>query len=147
MQVEQANFVQYQGRNDASNNAQLQPLLDQRIEVNNEVERINRQFRVLAVLDLLVGLQRQEQQINNNELYRLNEDERMRLESGDCPVCMWSYQDDQLESLISLPCNDSHIFHENCIIPWLNHNHSCPLCRKIVTQEALNKFRNNAAAH
>jgi hypothetical protein len=46
-----------------------------------------------------------------------------RQKDGDCPTC-W----DELESPIRLNCG--HRFCESCIIPWLEGNDSCPICRK-----------------
>jgi len=41
-----------------------------------------------------------------------------------------------------LECN--HIFHVNCITPWLSKNNlTCPCCRTIVSQEFMNKHNIN----
>jgi E3 ubiquitin-protein ligase RNF115/126 len=45
-------------------------------------------------------------------------------ESG-CSVCKEDYEYDQ--TAIKLPC--SHIFHDECILPWLKERNSCPTCR------------------
>lgn len=43
-----------------------------------------------------------------------------------CAICMDSINDQY--DLIKLPCN--HLFHaERCIIPWIERNASCPVCR------------------
>jgi hypothetical protein len=42
-----------------------------------------------------------------------------------CSVCKDFFELDQ--SLINLPCK--HLFHEDCILPWLNERNSCPTCR------------------
>ncbi len=54
----------------------------------------------------------------------INEVKKMAAESS-CSVC----KDDFLieQSLIKLPCN--HIFHDDCILPWLKERNSCPTCR------------------
>jgi len=43
-----------------------------------------------------------------------------------CSVCMEDYQKD--ETVHKLPCD--HLFHENCIVPWLELHDTCPVCRK-----------------
>ncbi|KAK9923140.1 hypothetical protein M0R45_031573 [Rubus argutus] len=63
--------------------------------------------------------------------------EKVRLDSLDfatrsspCPICLEDFEEpsggvDQL--LPRLPC--LHHFHLHCIIPWLEKNHLCPVCR------------------
>jgi len=43
-----------------------------------------------------------------------------------CSVCMEDYNVD--ETVHKLPCD--HLFHENCIVPWLELHDTCPVCRK-----------------
>ncbi|KAK4402719.1 E3 ubiquitin-protein ligase RING1-like [Sesamum angolense] len=42
-----------------------------------------------------------------------------------CSICLEEFSDGGLGT--RLPC--SHMFHENCIVRWLQGNHVCPLCR------------------
>ncbi|KAH8278961.1 hypothetical protein KR018_011780 [Drosophila ironensis] len=43
-----------------------------------------------------------------------------------CSIC---WEDFKLEETVrKLPC--SHLYHENCIVPWLNLHSTCPICRK-----------------
>ncbi|XP_072294949.1 E3 ubiquitin-protein ligase RNF126-like [Eucyclogobius newberryi] len=44
----------------------------------------------------------------------------------ECPVCKEDYSVG--ENVRQLPC--SHMFHNNCIIPWLEQHDTCPVCRK-----------------
>jgi hypothetical protein len=41
-----------------------------------------------------------------------------------CTICK---EECSTDNWIKLDC--SHFFHENCIIPWLKDNNSCPICR------------------
>ncbi|XP_014322668.1 E3 ubiquitin-protein ligase RNF126 isoform X4 [Myotis yumanensis] len=47
----------------------------------------------------------------------------------ECPVCKDDYE--LGERVRQLPCN--HLFHDNCIVPWLEQHDSCPVCRKSLT--------------
>lgn len=43
----------------------------------------------------------------------------------ECSVCRDQYKLD--EEIINMPC--AHIFHTDCLMPWLNEHNSCPVCR------------------
>lgn len=45
--------------------------------------------------------------------------------SQQCPVCLKEFDAGTMAKL--MPCR--HIFHKECIIPWLQKTNSCPLCR------------------
>lgn len=52
---------------------------------------------------------------------------RMKMgKSGkDCTICYNGFK--QGEKIRRLPCK--HIFHDSCILPWLENNITCPNCR------------------
>jgi len=45
-------------------------------------------------------------------------------EGPTCSICLCEYE--KGEKLIQLPCK--HVFHEDCITSWTDHNTRCPLC-------------------
>ncbi|KAF3627782.1 putative peroxidase N-like isoform 1 [Capsicum annuum] len=51
--------------------------------------------------------------------------------SKNCSICMEEFVIDSEAS--QLPCN--HLFHNDCIVPWLNRSNTCPLCRHKLPQE------------
>lgn len=59
--------------------------------------------------------------VNNENRDEIN---KMSGEAG-CSVCKEDYESDQ--TAIKLPC--SHLFHDECILPWLKDRNSCPTCR------------------
>ena len=42
-----------------------------------------------------------------------------------------------------LPCDIRHYFHTNCIEDWFKVNNVCPLCKKVITKEDLDKFEHD----
>lgn len=43
----------------------------------------------------------------------------------ECAICLDSMSDDDI---LALPC--AHVFHEDCVRPWVHQNHTCPTCRR-----------------
>ena len=41
-----------------------------------------------------------------------------------CPICQYDVKNKEVVK--RLPC--SHIYHSECIIPWLKRQKACPLC-------------------
>jgi len=48
---------------------------------------------------------------------------------GDCGICLCAME--KGEKIIPLPCqpNHNHVFHQECIEPWLRNHRTCPTCR------------------
>ena len=49
----------------------------------------------------------------------------------ECIICFVQYEEG--DELITLPCDNRHIFHEKCIETWLKSNNTCPLCKTPIT--------------
>lgn len=49
-----------------------------------------------------------------------------------CPICQQHSNDDK--PLVRLPCHDTHIYHDECILVWLQQPHvnTCPSCRAVL---------------
>lgn len=52
---------------------------------------------------------------------------------SSCIICFNKFKDS--DTIIVLPCYDSHVFHEKCIENWLQRNDSCPLCKKSIKEQ------------
>eukprot|EP01080_Neovahlkampfia_damariscottae_P009577 gene9577-1780_t len=52
-------------------------------------------------------------------------DEEHILDDASCPICIEAFEI-STKALV-LPCN--HLFHEKCLIEWLQKRATCPLCR------------------
>ncbi|KAG5231846.1 E3 ubiquitin-protein ligase [Salix suchowensis] len=49
-----------------------------------------------------------------------------------CAVCLEDFE--PRESVMLTPCN--HMFHEECIVPWVKSNGKCPVCRFVLCDHA-----------
>jgi len=43
-----------------------------------------------------------------------------------CIICMENYREN--ETVVEMPCDKRHCFHENCIMTWLEKANKCPMC-------------------
>ena len=43
---------------------------------------------------------------------------------NECPICLEILDD---TPTITLPCG--HIYHDQCLLDWFEHNMTCPICR------------------
>ena len=50
------------------------------------------------------------------------------VEVKECSICLIEFVQD--EWVIKLRCNETHVFHEDCVSEWIKKsNFTCPLCR------------------
>lgn len=84
---------------------------------------------------LLAHLQRQhedqgpapatEDAIGQLEIKQLSKEDAEKLENETCAVCQDKYKEN--DQVTCLPCK--HIYHKDCVIPWLKMHCTCPVCR------------------
>jgi hypothetical protein len=43
-----------------------------------------------------------------------------------CSICLMDFESG--DRLAALPCSPLHVFHANCVVPWLRIQKRCPLC-------------------
>ncbi|ORY97783.1 hypothetical protein BCR43DRAFT_523899 [Syncephalastrum racemosum] len=58
--------------------------------------------------------------------------EKERESQTDCAVCKEEFEIH--ETVTELPC--AHLFHDDCIKPWLKVNGTCPVCRRSLNSES-----------
>jgi hypothetical protein len=44
-----------------------------------------------------------------------------------CHICIDQYKEG--ETIVALPCNQRHHFHQQCLAEWIKVSHTCPICR------------------
>jgi hypothetical protein len=65
-----------------------------------------------------------------HELERIKIEEQMiEYEAMTCSVCLVELS--VVSKAIQLPNPCSHVYHEECIMKWLNRSNTCPMCRPV----------------
>ena len=54
-------------------------------------------------------------------------------EDASCVICCANFGED--DEVTELECDNRHIFHTECLRPWLEKSLSCPICRMKVKDE------------
>ncbi|KAK2702072.1 E3 ubiquitin-protein ligase RNF115-like [Artemia franciscana] len=111
------------------------------IQLFNGLERNSQRFREMIYISDLLNQEEDigphptpTEKIQSLETVGITETEVKQ--DLQCSVCLESYKIQ--ESVRKLPCN--HLFHSRCVVPWLELNGSCPLCRKTVVEEEKNRY-------
>eukprot|EP00826_Nyctotherus_ovalis_P036157 TRINITY_DN3188_c0_g1_i15.p1 TRINITY_DN3188_c0_g1~~TRINITY_DN3188_c0_g1_i15.p1 ORF type:complete len:243 (-),score=50.39 TRINITY_DN3188_c0_g1_i15:217-945(-) len=50
---------------------------------------------------------------------------------NECVICLSDFNGK--EEVVVLSCHSSHIFHEKCMIEWIQRSDLCPVCRKEIS--------------
>ncbi|RDX60090.1 E3 ubiquitin-protein ligase RNF133, partial [Mucuna pruriens] len=84
---------------------------------------------------------------NNNTAKPLKEKKGEKDEDGkSCAICLEDFEPN--EEVMLTPCN--HMFHEDCIVPWLTSKGQCPVCRFVICERGRGNpspFNNNDIAN
>ncbi|MDR3548371.1 MAG: RING finger protein [Candidatus Pacebacteria bacterium] len=68
------------------------------------------------------------EKVRRNLRYQTYLFERERFEVTDCTICLGRFEESDFVCL--LLCHSSHVFHERCILAWLEKQVTCPICRQ-----------------
>jgi hypothetical protein len=60
-----------------------------------------------------------------NEKYCKKNEKTNKIENPNCCICLSDISNG--EDTVLLPCG--HLFHDPCVLEWLNKNNTCPICR------------------
>ena len=53
----------------------------------------------------------------------------------ECIICLKPIDGDDVVAI--LPCNETHVFHCQCVRKWLDQNNNCPICRAELSDDFL----------
>jgi len=51
-------------------------------------------------------------------------------EPRSCPICLEALED--AAEALEMPCSVRHVFHQTCLLTWLDSRNSCPVCRHLL---------------
>eukprot|EP00923_Selenidium_pygospionis_P013126 GHVN01022687.1.p1 GENE.GHVN01022687.1~~GHVN01022687.1.p1 ORF type:complete len:283 (+),score=25.55 GHVN01022687.1:95-850(+) len=59
-----------------------------------------------------------------------------------CSICTDKFEDS--DTVIALPCDKRHVFHEACLTPWLMKSQLCPVCRANIVSKMIPESPTNS---
>jgi len=68
---------------------------------------------------------------SQNVLSKLKHRQATATDCKDCAVCQDQIKEE--ENIIELPCG--HLFHKDCLVPWLERHANCPVCRSEIGED------------
>mmetsp|Transcript_8565 Transcript_8565/g.10595 ORF Transcript_8565/g.10595 Transcript_8565/m.10595 type:complete len:97 (+) Transcript_8565:1554-1844(+) len=54
----------------------------------------------------------------------------------ECAICQERFE--RTSMVCQMPCHIKHIFHSECIRPWIKKQNACPLCKQAIPVSAEN---------
>ena len=79
-----------------------------------------------------LSLYYREKNVNNNAITKEKEADE---DGKNCAICLEEFEPRQMVMLT--PCN--HMFHEECIVPWVKSHGQCPVCRFAICERIKNR--------
>lgn len=79
-----------------------------------------------------LSLYYREKNVNNNASTKEKEADE---DGKNCAICLEEFEPRQMVMLT--PCN--HMFHEECIVPWVKSHGQCPVCRFAICERIKNR--------
>ncbi|XP_004514181.1 uncharacterized protein [Cicer arietinum] len=67
--------------------------------------------------------------VHNFERIKIHEE--TTAQTSTCSICLVDFSFGSKAIRLPSPC--SHVYHENCIMRWLNESNTCPLCRRLIS--------------
>ena len=58
--------------------------------------------------------------------------------TDECAICLEKF--DEESEVTPLPCDIRHYFHNKCIEDWFKNNNTCPLCKKVISENDMDKL-------
>ncbi|KAH0575506.1 Ring finger domain-containing protein [Spironucleus salmonicida] len=100
---------------------------------SSKISRYDRQNEnILEIVSLINLIAILTPKIRFKTKFRLSNKINLNLQrQGDCiqcPICLEIIDYNDKNSFLQAPC--AHIFHQNCILSWVEYNASCPVCRE-----------------
>ena len=103
-------------------------ILNSHLQRENDYPNVdNMSYEELLALEERIG--NVNNGLNDDQIKKLKRDYFDKKKYNDlCIICQNNFKD--REKVLIIPCK--HVFHEDCIVPWLKNKKQCPFCKSDV---------------